>query len=152
MKFLGITMGKGKVVFAGIVAIAVIMLVLYYSNSFEGSSKNYSSDVNTEEISEDIKDPTIPIEIQAINADMIDEVVVIEGKITKINRHKNGHLFLTVADSTGEIQVPVFADKEIDRDILEVNKKYQIAGEVQEYKGKLEIIPEKKGDIKEISD
>ena len=78
---------------------------------------------------------------------MIGDTVVIEGKITNIYKHDKDIYSLLF-----QIQLeicPIFADK-INHDLLDINIKYQVIGKVERYKGKLEIIPEVKGDIVEI--
>ena len=149
---------KSKALLVGIAAIILIGTLTFYFNSFDGSSKISSDDVKTGVISmnesnisntnaKDKNDSTIPVDIETINTDMKDKIVVIEGNITNINKHKNGHLFLTVSDSTGEILVPIFADKQINHSLLITDKKYRFKGKVEEYEGNLEVIPEIQDDV-----
>ncbi|OAO76152.1 OB-fold nucleic acid binding domain-containing protein [Anoxybacillus flavithermus] len=90
---------------------------------------------------------TQTLNIQAIDNSMIGDNVSIIGKITDRRDHKDGHVFLTVQDSSGEILVPIFFDKKINTDNLIVGSQFQFSGKVDEYKGQMEIIPSTQKDI-----
>ncbi|WP_090799717.1 OB-fold nucleic acid binding domain-containing protein [Paenibacillus sp. GP183] len=87
------------------------------------------------------------VSIRSINSKMKGQTVTIKASIKDKKQSKDGHLFLTVEDSSGLLDVPVFADKKVPTDLLIVNKVFQITGQVDVYNGKLEIIPQQTGDI-----
>ncbi|MEM5872339.1 MAG: OB-fold nucleic acid binding domain-containing protein [Candidatus Aenigmatarchaeota archaeon] len=65
----------------------------------------------------------------------------ITGMVNSIYISKDGHAFLKVADTTGEISVVAFKSSNIDEVFeIEVGDKISVLGRVEEYKGKLEII------------
>lgn len=73
----------------------------------------------------------------------------IKGEVIEIREHKNGHLFLTVKDKSGKIQVPIFKNNNINQSKIKQGAIYEITGKVNRYNGELEIIPKDDGDIKE---
>jgi exonuclease VII large subunit len=65
----------------------------------------------------------------------------ITGMINSVYVSKDGHVFLNVADTSGELSVVVFKNSNIDEAYdLEVGDEISVLGRVEEYKGKLEII------------
>ncbi|MEH7749115.1 OB-fold nucleic acid binding domain-containing protein [Neobacillus drentensis] len=87
------------------------------------------------------------ISIQSIDKSMVGETVSIVGEIINHKDHKNGHVFLTVKDASGEILIPIFADKNINTDTFVTGNQFQFAGNVDEFNGEIEIIPSKQEDI-----
>ena len=85
--------------------------------------------------------------IQSINKEMVGDSVRIVGEIINRKDHKDGHVFLTVKDTSGEILIPIFADKNINTDSFVTGKQFQFAGTVDEFNGEMEIIPSKNEDI-----
>ena len=64
----------------------------------------------------------------------------ITGMINSVYISKDGHTFLKVTDSSGEISVVAFKSSNIDVYDLEIGDQISILGRVEEYKGSLEII------------
>jgi DNA/RNA endonuclease YhcR with UshA esterase domain len=80
---------------------------------------------------------------------LIGRSVSITGKITSLYVN-NGNMFMNVADESGEIKTVLWKDtlelihaNGIDSGTFEIGKKISITGEIQEYKGELEIVPVK---------
>jgi DNA/RNA endonuclease YhcR with UshA esterase domain len=69
------------------------------------------------------------------------QVQRVEGMVNSVYVSKDNHVFLKVADSTGEIDVVAFKSANIDiaYDLVSGNQ-VSVLGTVQEYKNKLEII------------
>ncbi|SMQ77553.1 OB-fold nucleic acid binding domain-containing protein [Bacillus sp. OV166] len=91
---------------------------------------------------------TTIMDIASINPKSKGSIKTIKGTISNRIDHSKGHVFLTLSDSTGEIQVPIFADKKIDTDDYQNGKIIQVKGKVDVFNGKVEVIPEKAEDIK----
>jgi len=71
----------------------------------------------------------------------IGQIERITGTVTSVYISKDDHVFLKVADNTGEISVVVFKGSNIDEAYeLEVGDEISVLGRVEEYKKKLEII------------
>jgi len=71
----------------------------------------------------------------------IGQIGTITGMVTSIYVSKDDHVFLKVADNTGEINVIAFKSSNIDLAYeLENGDQISIQGRIDEYKGKLEII------------
>ncbi|MFH1237577.1 MAG: OB-fold nucleic acid binding domain-containing protein [Candidatus Aenigmatarchaeota archaeon] len=84
-----------------------------------------------------------------LDRSLIGRSVSITGKITSLYVN-NGNMFMNVADESGEIKAVLWKDtlemiriNDINPDTFEVGKKIDITGEIQEYKGELEIVPVK---------
>ena len=59
--------------------------------------------------------------------------------VTSVYVSKNNHVFLTVADNTGEISVVAFKNSNIGTAYeLENGDQISVLGRVEEYKGKIE--------------
>lgn len=71
----------------------------------------------------------------------IGQVERITGMVTSVYVSKNDHVFLKVADNTGEITVVAFKNSNIDTAYeLENGDQVSVLGRTDEYEGKLEII------------
>jgi len=71
----------------------------------------------------------------------IGQIERITGMVTSAYVSKNDHVFLKVADNTGEITVVAFKNSNIDTAYeLENGDQVSVLGRIDEYKGKLEII------------
>lgn len=79
------------------------------------------------------------IRIGDINRDYTGRTVKVLGEISSKYESKNGHIFLKLADSSGEISVVIFNNTKVERN-LEIGQMIEISGEIEEYKGELEII------------
>ena len=71
----------------------------------------------------------------------IGQIERISGMVTSVYISRDDHVFLKVADNTGEITVVAFKNSNIDEAYdLEVGEEVSVLGRVDEYKGELEII------------
>ena len=84
-----------------------------------------------------------------ITKENIGKSVEIEAKVITKYRHPKGHVFLTVelTDQQQEIEVPIFDTLQYNSDEIAVNSILKIKGNIGEYNGKLEVIPQAKTDI-----
>ncbi len=65
----------------------------------------------------------------------------ITGMVNSIYVSKDGHTFLKVADTSGEVSVVAFKSSNIDGMYeIEVGDQVSVLGRVEEYKGSLEIV------------
>jgi len=78
-----------------------------------------------------------PVKIYEVTDDLIGEPVKVVGFVHGY-RESNGHRFFDLEDDTGKIKIVVF-DGTFDDDI-ENNIEIEIFGNLDEYKGELEII------------
>ncbi|MBU5537070.1 MAG: OB-fold nucleic acid binding domain-containing protein [Candidatus Aenigmatarchaeota archaeon] len=99
------------------------------------------------------------IAISEISADMEGRKISTTGYLVNKKEHKDGHLFLTVSDDKAEIQVVLFSDlmKSLSQigitpDNFKLNVKIAVKGILENYKGRLEIIPKSLNDIKILGD
>lgn len=71
----------------------------------------------------------------------LGQIERISGMVTSVYVSKNMHVFLKVADNTGEISVVVFENYNIDEAYdIEVGDEISVLGRIDEYKGEMEII------------
>lgn len=78
------------------------------------------------------------IEIKDVKIGQIERVT---GMVTSVYVSRDNHVFLKVADNTGEITIVAFKNSNIDEAYdLEVGDEISVFGRVDEYKGKIEII------------
>ena len=71
----------------------------------------------------------------------IGQIERITGMVTSVYVSKNDHVFLKVADNTGEVTVVAFKNSNIDAAYeLENGDQVSVLGRTDEYKGELEII------------
>jgi exonuclease VII large subunit len=71
----------------------------------------------------------------------IGQIERINGMVTSVYVSRNDHVFLKVADNTGEITVVAFKNSNIDEAYdLENGDQISVLGRIDEYKGDLEII------------
>ena len=71
----------------------------------------------------------------------IGQMERITGMVTSFYISKDEHVFLKVADNTGEVSVVAFKNSNIDEAYdLENGDQISVLGRVDEYKGELEII------------
>lgn len=88
--------------------------------------------------------------IENVSKEMEGSVVTVKGTINESNSHKNGHVFLQVKDDSGEIEIPIFSDKNIPSSQLIEGQEYLFTGQVDLYEGRLEIIPRDANDVKKV--
>ena len=84
---------------------------------------------------------TYTTKIVDITEDM--NYVRISGIITRKYVSRSGTVFLKITDETSTIDVVVFPGSVKNINSLEVNQKVEVLGNVQKYKGKVEIIARK---------
>jgi DNA/RNA endonuclease YhcR with UshA esterase domain len=78
------------------------------------------------------------IEIKKLKIGQIERI---SGMVTSVYVSRDDHVFLKVADNTGEITVVAFKNSNIDEAYyLEIGEEVTVLGRVDEYKGDLEII------------
>lgn len=94
-----------------------------------------------------------------ITADMEGRKVSIAGRLIEKQEHKNGHLFLTIADDKAKLQVPLFADFMkglnqigITKDDFRLDGNISVRGVLENYKGTLQIVPKGLDDVKIMGD
>lgn len=143
---------KTKRLFFVWVCIAIIIVICGVIWRFNMKMNMGESNVDetssvVEESSDFVQDSNKIVSISEINENMKGQVVSIQGTVVNIKEHEKGHLFLTVEDSTGSISVPIFANTNINKDIIKEDNIYEIKGKVDVYNGYLEIIPQSEEDI-----
>ena len=80
-------------------------------------------------------------EVTEISELKIGQMERISGMVTSVYVSRDSHVFLKVADNTGEITVVAFKNSNIDEAYeLEIGEEVSVLGRVDEYKGNLEII------------
>lgn len=94
----------------------------------------------------------IELSISEINFQHIGKTVKTSGNISHKSHHPAGHLFLTISDNNEKIQVSLFSNlvsKFDDSEIKNFRKgrKIVVTGLVDEFRGRLQIIPRKTKDI-----
>ena len=88
--------------------------------------------------------------ISSLNNDFIGTKVMVSGRLVDLYEHIDGHLFLKLRDdSGGVISVPVFSRVRSQlEEPMELLDFVQVTGVVTEYKGELEVIPDKASDLR----
>lgn len=80
-------------------------------------------------------------EITDISEIKIGQIEKVSGMVTSVYVSRDSHVFLSVADNTGEVTVVAFKNSNIDEAYdLEIGEEITVLGRVDEYKGELEII------------
>ena len=95
------------------------------------------------------------ISISDISADLEGRRISTTGYLVEKKPSEAGHLFLTISDKKGKIQVPLFSDlmKSLNQEGItasdfHLNKKISVSGTVEIYKGKVQIVPKSLNDVK----
>jgi DNA/RNA endonuclease YhcR with UshA esterase domain len=70
----------------------------------------------------------------------IGQTEKITGMVNSVFVSKNNHVFIKIADNTGEITVVAFNNSNIDTDGFFNGDQISVLGRVSEYNGKMEII------------
>jgi len=139
---------QSKGTFIVVTACILILLVggaIYKLNLFDSSSNNATKPVPSVKADE-TKEENQTTTIATIDSSMKGQQQTITGTILDRSMSK-GHVFLKVKDTTGTISVPIFKDKAIDATEMSVGQKIAVTGEVNEYQGKIEIIPQAPKDL-----
>ncbi len=90
------------------------------------------------------------IMIGEIDSSMVGSAVNVSGKAVGVYFHKDGHVFFTLDDGTGEIKVVLWKDVAMQMELtgskrIRNNRTLNIEGRVEKYKGELELIPSARG-------
>jgi len=90
------------------------------------------------------------IGIGEIDSGTVGSTVNVSGKTEDVYFHKDGHVFFTLDDGTGNIKVVLWKDvvKQLElsgSDRIRNNKTLSIEGKIEKYKGELELIPTARG-------
>lgn len=92
--------------------------------------------------------------ISEIDDTLIGKLVSVKGFVVSKSEHDAGHIFLTISDGRKRLQVPIFssvAEKLDSRFYLSRGQEISVTGNVDEYRGQLQIIPRKPDDINVLS-
>jgi len=88
------------------------------------------------------------VPLNEIDSTYIGKTISTSGKIISVTYSK-GNIFLTLYERNSTINVPIFSNVAKYLDIsLKKGQTIIVSGMVDEYKGKLQIIPKKPSDIK----
>lgn len=88
--------------------------------------------------------------IASLDNDFVGLKVAISGQVVDSYEHRDGHLFLKLRDdSEGVVSVPVFARLRAELgEPIELLDMVQVTGEVELYRGELEVVPERASDVR----
>ena len=99
------------------------------------------------------------IAISDITGDMEGRRIIITGYLVEKRKHEDGHLFLTISDNKTKMQVPLFSDFMsslnqigITADDFHLNDKISVRGALENYKGKLQVVPKNLNDVKTLGE
>lgn len=87
--------------------------------------------------------------ISQIDNDYVGLKTVISGRVIDLSVHPEGHVFLKVKDeSGGVISVPLFSGTRSELgERIELLDNIQVSGQVKNYQGEMELLPEDVGSI-----
>lgn len=91
-----------------------------------------------------------PISISEVDDTLVGTLISVKGFIVSKTDHDTGHIFLTISDGRKKLHVPIFssvADRLDNRFYLEKGAEISVTGNVDEYRGQLQVIPRKPGDV-----
>ncbi len=88
------------------------------------------------------------IPLNEIDSTYVGRTVSTSGRITSITYSK-GNIFLTIYDKNSTISVPIFSNvaKHLDAP-LRKGQRIIVSGLVNEYRGKIQVVPRKASDIR----
>lgn len=91
--------------------------------------------------------------ISQLDYDSVGNRAAITGEVLSKSIHRDGHIFLKVADSSGWIRVVLFDSyveglREDQLNCLQVGSSLWIRGRVEEYRGSLEVVPRQEEDLR----
>lgn len=88
--------------------------------------------------------------ISEISDSLRGETVRISGTVTNVREHADGHVFLTLSEGRGKIQVPVF--EEVARGLPKIRKgeRLDVTGYVDGYRGSVQVVPRKAADVRSV--
>ncbi len=84
------------------------------------------------------------VPISKINESYVGKFVRISGRVTRVREFKKSELI--EIENNGRIYI--YALKSIIPDEIKKGQLLMVSGQVQEYKGNIEIVPKKEGDLK----
>lgn len=92
------------------------------------------------------------LKIESIKPDIVGHFISTEGTIVSRTKTKAGHLFLTLQDGEGKLDVVMFSTflnkEKVDSSKMIKGVRLAIKGILGEYKGELQIVPKKSSDVK----
>jgi len=88
------------------------------------------------------------VPLNEIDSTYIGKTISTSGRIAFVNYNK-GNIFLIIYDKNSSLSVPIFSNVAKYLNVnLKKGQKIVVSGMIDEYKGKLQIIPRKASDIK----
>ncbi|MEM0359361.1 MAG: hypothetical protein QXG22_05095 [Candidatus Hadarchaeales archaeon] len=89
------------------------------------------------------------LEVSSLTKERLGSTVLLSGRVMDLSEHPDGHLFLKVGEENLTVSVPLFAGvrKGMEKRI-ELLDWVEVRGKVKEWKGELEVVPSKPGDIR----
>jgi len=88
------------------------------------------------------------IPLNEIDSTYVGRTVSTSGRITSITYSK-GNIFLTIYDKNSTISVPIFSNVAKHLDVpLRKGQRIIVSGLVNEYRGKIQVVPRKASDIR----
>jgi DNA/RNA endonuclease YhcR with UshA esterase domain len=92
------------------------------------------------------------VKVSELTYDDVGLRVTVKGEVISKKAHKDGHVFLKIADDTGKLSIAIFnslAENLKEKETcLQEGKEIEVTGEVEEFRGSLEVIPRDSGDVK----
>ncbi len=84
------------------------------------------------------------IDISKLNGKYEGKRVVVEGRISKIKIHEEGHIFITLKKDNSKVIIPVFSEyaKKLNEKCKIEGNYIRVEGRVKLYRGNLEVVPE----------
>ncbi|MDR3596798.1 OB-fold nucleic acid binding domain-containing protein [Clostridium sp.] len=139
-------MKQSKIITLWLILIALILSGwgIYKSGKVENL---FTKSVTSTEKEESSSSSVDIIPISKINTAMKGQDVKIKATIVNRTEDKKGNIFLNVSDETGKIDIAIFVDKKIDKQLFSVDKLLCFSGKVDIYNGNLEIVPQSQSDI-----
>jgi DNA/RNA endonuclease YhcR with UshA esterase domain len=88
-------------------------------------------------------------EIGKLTGELTGRTVTVEGEVKEQRDHKDGHIFLTLTDGGSDLDVPVFSNLAgaMDTSLLRKGAELRVTGAVDEYRGKVQVVPRKPEDL-----
>lgn len=133
------------------VSIAVIGICVKYMGLKHIEVSNLQEQGNkVDEAVDNHKNSQTPISSEtprSIGEEDIGDIFTIQCQVLSVYNHPDGHILLTVVTEAGEeLEVPIFNSLNFSEEI-KANFRLEVTGEVKQYKGKLEVVPQLSQDI-----
>lgn len=88
-----------------------------------------------------------PVPISSLTPDDMGSGVYVKGTVHGLRRSADGHLFFVLEDGEGRINVAIFKGVAHDVSCVEEGREIALRGVVDEYRGELEVVPRRAGDV-----